>query len=372
MASNISDVQIKAAVSQVQTVTRDNVFPVVFETFLMALFTTLIAYFLYQQSSRSSSSRAKTSMLYVAIGSYVLAVVNWAIDIHVLWYELAMVIPEMLAGFDGRDPSYSTIVALEYMQTVLYTCIFSLSDIMLLWRAYILTSRPRWLLYTSIAIIVVEDVFYIVNMMSQLYYFPYLPASTLAVAYQLNAWAAPATFAFTAATQIFASVIIASQIWSSWDDLKDLILFRDSKRQHSQLLLLVVETGVLYSLLWIWATIAITPLSPSAAWDTASVWVPYYLVPISSIYPVAIVVIVSLRHSVFDRDARSESRMKVSFGGLQYGGHTTGSTETQTTSLAVTDVERGVPSLLKADISKPMPAAGNGGSLSLAAKEMFP
>ena len=58
-----------------------------------------------------------------------------------------------------------------------------------------------------------NPVFYILNMLSQLYYFTYLPASTLAFAFELNDWIALATFSWTAATQIFATAMIASKIW---------------------------------------------------------------------------------------------------------------------------------------------------------------
>ncbi|KZV63158.1 hypothetical protein PENSPDRAFT_691900 [Peniophora sp. CONT] len=343
MSFNASDTQAQLAFPILGITTRDGVLPLIFETFLMALFTVMVVYFLSQQRSRSPPpSKARAAIFYVALCSYTLAVINWAIDIHILWLELTRLIPQTLSNATPGADASEVHGILSFIQAILYSCIFTLSDVVLLWRAYVLTERPRWLLYTSVVVVVIEDALYVLNLISQLYLLPNMPTSIISLAFQLNLGIGPTIVACTAAVQAFASILITSRIWKPWNEFRDLILFRNLERKHSELLLLIAETGILYSLLWIWATISISPGVRDL--DTAADWVPYYLVPISSIYPVAIVVIVSLRCSVLERKPDMQSRM-LSSGTLRFARPALleGLTEMSTTNHIAGDMEQGNP-----------------------------
>ncbi|VDB83430.1 unnamed protein product [Peniophora sp. CBMAI 1063] len=342
MSGNESTSGLQAALDDLQAITHNRVFPLLLETFLMALFTTLIAYFAIQQfSHRSTPLKTRLSAPGVAFGLYAFAAVYWALDIRILWLELFRMLPLELdptLDLDIREALYANHGVLSFAQNILCLCIFTLNDIVALWRSYVIFGRPRWLLCTSMLIIVIELVLYILNVVSEVNYLPNVPRSTLALASSLRVGVGPAAYACTAASQVFASLLIVRRIWVSWDNFKDLLVPRSSQTSASELCILVAESGLIYAILWMWAAISISGirgLLPAAYWSN------YYMVPIAAIHPTAIVVIVSLRLSVLDHSLDIKSSGALST--VLFVGPTTvnsASTEMRSTYHTSPDVQR--------------------------------
>ncbi|KZV68550.1 hypothetical protein PENSPDRAFT_687110 [Peniophora sp. CONT] len=274
MSYNESIVQRQAALRDLQAITMDRIFPLLLETFLMAVFTCLITYFVWQQLfQRSTSLKGRLSAPGIALMLYAFAVAYWALDIRILWLELSRIIPLELdptQDLDIRAALQANHGVLLFAQNVFCLCIFTLNDLITLWRTYVLFGRPRWLLCASILIILTELVLYALNIVSEVNYLSNVPQSTLSLADSLIKGVGPAAYACTAAGQLFASVLLVRRIWVSWGDFKDLLSLRDPKRRPSELCILVAESGLVYTILW-------------------------------AIYPTAIVVIVALRCSILEQ-----------------------------------------------------------------------
>ncbi|KZV68549.1 hypothetical protein PENSPDRAFT_510649 [Peniophora sp. CONT] len=302
MSYNESILQSQAALRDLQAITMNRIFPLLLETFLMAVFTCLIVYFVCQQlSQRSTPLKGRLSAPGVALILYAFAVVYWALDIRILWLELSRIIPLELdptQDLNIRAALLANHGVLLFAQNIFCLCIFTLNDLITLWRAYVLFGSPRWLLCTSVLMILVELGLYALNIVSEANYLPDVPRSTLSLADSLIKGVGPAAYACTAAGQVFASVLVVRRIWVSWDDFKDLLFLRGSKRRPSELCVLVAESGLLYAILWVWVAISISGISGLL---TAAYWSNYYMVPIAAIYPTAIVVIVTLRRSVLEQ-----------------------------------------------------------------------
>ncbi|KZV75523.1 hypothetical protein PENSPDRAFT_70944 [Peniophora sp. CONT] len=299
MPSNGSEAELQATLEFLKSIADYRVFPLLLETALVAFLTVLVVYFLYARLSRGTWS----SVLVVSLCLYALAVACWGLDIRLLWQALCVDLPRLLSLPDS-DPGLDMGLdqgPIPFAQEVLWVCVYSLGDGVTIWRAYVISGKPPWLRVTILGIFVVEAVIYALVIAAEVGGLAQGPHSGLQ-SRSIYLSLSTAACSFTAAGQVFASSLIGYKAWRHWKEVKDFMDnsgARGSQRSIS-LMLLIVETGIAYTLLWIWFALSRSDTTSELGLK-AWYWSSYYMVPTAAIYPTLVVVLVTARCSVLDR-----------------------------------------------------------------------
>ncbi|KZV63146.1 hypothetical protein PENSPDRAFT_758183 [Peniophora sp. CONT] len=291
-------------VRTLQTIVDVRVFPLLLETGLIAIFTLQTIYFVYHRCAHKPRSPTKrhlphNSMLCLSICMYLLALAYWILDVIIARQELLVFLPIRLSATPKTDV-FGTLTQMLgvhwYAQTVLQILIWISSDGIVLWRAYAVLGKLRWLKITIIIIFGIEIGVYVDYVAFYLFVVPHPPQfiqhfrETTGFAYIIAPYLAAAST--TVAVQIFATTLIAYKAWRVWKSRKGLF---DGPGRVFRALAVLIESGVVYTLLWIWYVIA---TNDSIVGLTMTGWTDYYLMPLTAMYPTLVVMIVTLQDSV--------------------------------------------------------------------------
>ncbi|KZV63145.1 hypothetical protein PENSPDRAFT_220651 [Peniophora sp. CONT] len=277
-------------VATLRSIVDVRVFPLLLETVLLSIFTIQTIYFVYHRCSNAEAkpnTRAHrrpnvNSMLCLSICMYLLVLVYWVLDVIILRQELLVFLPEQFSSTPSPDV-YETVTqmlgALWYAQAILQVLIWTASDIVALWRAYVVIGKVRWLKITTVIVLLVEIGVYLAKSETSskrlIVQVPYLTAAST-----------------TVAVQILTTSLIAYKAWAVWKSRQG--LFNGPGRVFRALAVLI-ESGVAYTLLWIWYFIATN--DSILSWKITA-WTDYYLMPITAMYPTLVVMIVTLQDIV--------------------------------------------------------------------------
>ncbi|VDB83389.1 unnamed protein product [Peniophora sp. CBMAI 1063] len=309
MSSHVSpQAEAQIPFSQISSILRDRVFPLLAETFLFALYAVLTGYFISKRWSNRRTNPLPAFILWTTLTMFVACVGYWVIDVYLLWAEAYRFLPRQteLQGtgifFDGLDMPWSPPL---YVQSILQLLLVLLGDVVSLWRGYVISGRPRWLRRLVISIIVVESLIYLWVAISWSTY--YLPPSNSGFYDALVKSRRPVvytSYAITGIAQTASTVTIAHKAWAHWRNSSGFVV-KSSMHSSLAMLAIVIETGVAYLLLLIWfATINdLIGRHGSAAAVTSS----YYFTPLVAMYPTLVVVLVSIRRSPLEPSGVSTS-----------------------------------------------------------------
>ncbi|VDB83394.1 unnamed protein product [Peniophora sp. CBMAI 1063] len=282
--------------------------PLLLETALIVIFTIQTTLFVYHRWSVSEGKqqiaphrrRRLNVTLTLSISMYFLALVYWLLDIIIAREELLAYLPARLSQTHDES-AYSTLDKMLgvhwYVQTVLQILIWTSSDAVVLWRAYAVLGRPRWLRITIVILFLLEIGVYMDYLVFYLYVLPHPPPFIQSIREMTGSRyiiTAPylAAASSTLITQVFATALIAYKAWRVWKSRKG--LFQGPGRVFRALAVLI-ESGVAYTLLWIWYTIA---TNDGILGPIVTGWTDYYLMPLTAMYPTLVVMIVTLQDSV--------------------------------------------------------------------------
>ncbi|KZV70093.1 hypothetical protein PENSPDRAFT_685852 [Peniophora sp. CONT] len=311
MSYNISEVQLDSPVADVKDIADFRAFPLLLETTLIGVFTVQTASFVQQRCSRLIKEARKPPylrskpkphanlLLGLAIGLYFLAVAYWAIDIALLRQELYVLLPNQVS--DAPDPRvYNALADLrgaeKYAQAIIQVVIWSISDCITLWRAYVILERPRWLGLTILLLLFLEFADYVVYLTLYLFALTH-PPRFIAVLWQNSGGligTAPfvAASSLTATVQVFATSLIAYKAWSILQSRRGVL---HGPGRNFRTLSVFIESGVAYTVLWIWYAVGANNMITS---KTTAAWTDFYVVPITAMYPTLVMMIVTVQDSV--------------------------------------------------------------------------
>ncbi|VDB83388.1 unnamed protein product [Peniophora sp. CBMAI 1063] len=316
MSYNISEVQLDSPTADVKDIASFRAFPLLLETALIGVFTVQTVFFVQQRCSRliknsrlPQHEREKPKphanmLLGLAICLYLLAIAYWAIDIALLRQELLVLLPNQLLTVPDVQV-YGALAELrgaeKYAQAILQVIIWSISDCIALWRAWVIFDRPRWLGYTISALLFLELADYVVYLTLYLYAFPN-PPRFIAVLWERSGGligTAPfaATSSVTAALQVFATVLIAFKAWAILKIRRGVF---DGPGRNFRTLSVFIETGLAYAVLWVWYAVGADNTITS---KTTAAWTDFYVIPITAMYPTLVVMIVTMQDSVLAADS---------------------------------------------------------------------
>ncbi|VDC07956.1 unnamed protein product [Peniophora sp. CBMAI 1063] len=304
MSTNSSDAEARfeKALTFVTQAASEHAFPLLLETALTSIFTVMLVYFLFQRWP----IRRGTSIwpLGLALCMYTLATGMWALDIVILSqylyrgtaYELSITPdPEIKSSF------LRVLDGVQLAENLLTQAIYIMSDLITLWRVYIVYQRPKWLLClliftglleTGCSAGFIDATQYVGQYQSEVHFEVVVKALYVTVA------------ASTTACQVFASTMIGYKAWSHWKEIKEFVGPTNSRRTI-HILVLIVETGLIYAALWIWFVLI---WAYNAHDITAFYWSGYYMITLSAMYPTLIVMLASAHGSIVERSVYVPSR----------------------------------------------------------------
>ncbi|VDC02758.1 unnamed protein product, partial [Peniophora sp. CBMAI 1063] len=332
MPSNVSAAHLEAAAAQLKEIADARVFPILLETALMAFFTVLTVYFVWQRWYSARNKPLVKPMLALALCAYALAMVSWALDIAILWNDVYCFLPLQLSTAQVDD--YEAVLtdlngAIFFAQVVILRFIWFISDCISLWRAYAILGRPRWLLVLSIVILLIEAGLYILNLiLNSATRLPSVAPSIQKIV-ESNDWIAVMVVqsiatAFTAAVLVISTVLIGWRAWLHWQEIRAFVRTSESNRSLAMMAMLV-ESGVVYTAIWI--IYAVYNDVGSLDRSDGFFWSNFYMSPLSAMYPTLVVVLVTTRRSVLEHTLNPPTGALQFAVPLSMGGRTTGSSQ---------------------------------------------
>ncbi|VDB86243.1 unnamed protein product [Peniophora sp. CBMAI 1063] len=316
--------QREEVVQDVWNIATYRMFPLLLESMLYALYVALMIFYCLRFYMKHT--QRVWWILVISFVLFVLSTVTWALDVSVLWLEMYRLLPSRLSS---TVPEISAGLAIEKLDGGIKTAhdacevitIF-MSDIVALWRAYLIYGKPRWLKVVSIIAITLSTALYILNEMmifgryggesdspSPAFWIRYweIDGGKLALIVQAT------TLSTTACAQLLATILLAWKAWIHRRQLNDLLPNRRSSSKHQRpgaILYVIIETGAAYTflrVLYVYANYvgAIETGNESAL--IAFYWATAIMCQISGMYPTLIIFLVSLRESLVERSVASQS-----------------------------------------------------------------
>ncbi|KAI0320046.1 hypothetical protein OF83DRAFT_671440 [Amylostereum chailletii] len=261
------------------------------------------------QSSKGLHSRPRLLMLILTLTTYALSAAIWAIDVHTAWYDLSVMIPLDLSGGDGSAPGNDSNLYAVLVEDVLVAVISIIGDSIVLWRACVVWGMHKGMRIFSVVLILVQICSWVVYIIRHVVYdtVPATPASFRPLGSpSANSDLTALAYSVSLAANVWATAMVAYRTWKHRRDVRRYLNNRTRKSAVEAAFLLLVESGVLYAILWILNTIseiAISTLSPvsvfSAAMSAELVW-SSGMNQIPGIYLTVVILVVSFQQSHFE------------------------------------------------------------------------
>ncbi|VDB86256.1 unnamed protein product [Peniophora sp. CBMAI 1063] len=307
--------QLAEIAHEVWDVATFRVFPLVLESMLFAFYTALMIFYCLRFYGKRGAQRV-WFIFAISVILYILSTVTWTLDISTLWSDMYCFLPDRLSSRNSKVSPDEALARLNGITKIAHdTCeviVVLLSDIVSLWRAYIIYGKPRWLKTMSIAVVIVSTALYIVNEVMIYDIFssqPYQDAhgERLVVAIQV------VTLSATACAQLFATMLIAHKAWTHRKQLRELLPTRQGSYRHQRplaVLCIIIETGIAYTCLRVFFVLAnFGTHSVRLLGEAAYNWSNAFMSQMSGMYPTLVVLVVFVRESFIERSIQNASEI---------------------------------------------------------------
>ncbi|KAI0065948.1 hypothetical protein BV25DRAFT_1618956 [Artomyces pyxidatus] len=248
-------------------------YPLVVETFLLGLFSFLIMLSTYLLICRSRSC-ATLLMLSVTLTMYITAVIHWSANLSAT--ILCFADPSgFLSDSHGTPEQIIAVVSL--------TINVILSDIIVLWRAWLLWDRKWWVMTISACLLLATTIAAVVDCV---HLAGHVLATFLAIA---TTWPT-VTAAVSLVANVWATALVAHKTWCHRRFIREHMQVCSRRTSVEMTLSLLVESGTIYCLYLIVVLLStrglIGPVGPIFGVSVTQV---------AGIYPTIIAVLVCLR-----------------------------------------------------------------------------
>ncbi|KAI0309534.1 hypothetical protein OF83DRAFT_1179517 [Amylostereum chailletii] len=280
------------------------IFPLLLETFLLAVLTVSVVASIYVLSSKGLRSRPRLPMLTLTLTMYTMSAAVWAIDVESAWNELNVVIPLDLAGGDDTASGDDAGIYLSLTENIFVAVIFVMSDSVVLWRACVIWGMHKGMCIFSVVLILVQICSWVVY--------------EIGIVVSNSVSATPASFrvlgslsgitdlsalgcSLSLAANVWATAMIAYKTWKHRREVRRYLSNRTRKSAVETVFLLLVESGALYATVWIVFTVlevksSIAAGASSAVTNAEYVWVSG-MNQVPGIYLTLVIIIVALKQS---------------------------------------------------------------------------
>ncbi|KZV74219.1 hypothetical protein PENSPDRAFT_749519 [Peniophora sp. CONT] len=286
------------------------VFPVIVETTLFVIFTTIAGVALYTLAEKGiRRSRTNQALLAVLLTTYTMSGTAWAGHLRLVWVDANLAFSSTTsAAVDGGFLPLD--VALYYANAdflLIHVCTsvvnLLLGDGLVLWRAYTIWGRPLWLLYLSCSSIFILLCLHVFN--AVVFVAIELPTAPANILYlgdidkHGGAVVCGISMGWTAFCNVLGTSLIGYKAWVHRRDLKQLLNGGSRKSYAGRILALLVESGLIYSALWVLNIPASCPGSGLDSDGFTYYW-PLIMAQISGMYPALMLVVVAMQKTRFE------------------------------------------------------------------------
>ncbi|VDB95620.1 unnamed protein product [Peniophora sp. CBMAI 1063] len=296
------------------------VFPVIVETVLFVIFTAIAVVALYTLIEKGlRTSRTNQALLAVLLTTYMMSGTAWAGHLRLVWVDanLAFSTSITAAVDEGLMPLDLALYYANADFLLIHVCTsvvnLLLGDGLVLWRAYTIWGRPRWLLYLSYALIFILLCLHVLN--ATVFVAIELPTAPENILYLANidkhggAVVCGVSMGWTALCNVLGTSLIGYKAWAHRRDLKQMLNGGSRKSYAGRILALLVESGLIYSALWVLNIPASCPGSGLDSDGFTYYW-PLIMAQISGMYPALMLVVVAMQKTRFEEHLSAGDAVK--------------------------------------------------------------
>ncbi|KAJ7353432.1 hypothetical protein DFH08DRAFT_856860 [Mycena albidolilacea] len=273
---------------------------VVAESIFFSAYGILFALAVYSILRKGLRSRGPIIMLVLVVYFYATCATQWALNFSDAFKNVHHLLMDLDTPIQDRlDLENKSRAPGSAAQEALWVSNMILGDSVVIWRTWAIYQRrilaisvPCVLLFTSFVFVLMDVVCNISELNS-----PFPGSHKICPAADIVGWA------FSVATNIACTVLIGFKAWQHRKRMRDSNM---PQMPTEKILSLLVESGFIYSLLWLSQVIAYTGFSTVSPWH----WVYEVLDPmgnqIAGMYPTLIIVIVNFKRTAWE-EASSHS-----------------------------------------------------------------
>jgi len=267
---------------------------VIVESMFCSAYGIFFAFALYS-ILRKGRSRGSIVMLFVVVYLYVSSVLQWALDFARAFQNLhsLLMVPDVPIRDRGELADENT--KFEALLEALFVFNMMVGDGVVIWRAWTIYQRRLLAILVPCILLLISFVFSVIDVTCNSYDGP-LPGGE-----QICPQAALIAWAVSVATNVSATILIGFKAWQHRKMMREMNMPGKSRKMSTEKILsILVESGFIYSLLWLSQVIAYIDIFRDSPWFY--VW--EILEPmgnqISGMYPTLIIVIVNFQRTIWE------------------------------------------------------------------------
>ncbi|KAK7046358.1 hypothetical protein R3P38DRAFT_3421014 [Favolaschia claudopus] len=286
MATTCMQDQVEIHRATLASTTNFRVFPVLVETAF----------------SRGLRSRSNKLMLAITLTMYLFSTWEWALDIHFLRDDLQVFLPaDLIQPPPDHTRRVQVNTALHIAQSITNNINVILSDIVVCWRVWVIHARNRRVMLIAISfLILLASAIFLCNLTQIGEEFPGVITLHRLVPSQLAIDVL--ALALSALINLWATIMIGYQAWRCRRNIRRHFADVNKTTFAEGMMTLFIESGIIYTVLWILKNIIIIPqVEPTAYTNYANV----VMYQVTGMYPTVLVVLVALRKSQVENEFKS-------------------------------------------------------------------
>ncbi|KAE9402384.1 hypothetical protein BT96DRAFT_552681 [Gymnopus androsaceus JB14] len=294
---SLNATEIETARLQLAETTDFYVFPLLAETVIWAIFTFLVSTSTYVLVARGLNSRSKKVMVTFTLVMYTLSTIDWAIDVRRVWTDLKITIPGELTS-PPKDLTHQNTMntLLRIIQAITNNVCVMMSDLVVCWRVCVVYKWDKRIVATATFFMVaLFSTVFLCNLTQIGVGFPSVKSLHLLAPSQLKIDIIALTFSFS--INIWATLMVALRAWKAKKGIWAHMLNGSRKSFTETALMLFVESGIIYTVLWILKSIIIIPGVANTSYTNYAIMVMNQAI---GMYPTVILVLVAFQRSHLD------------------------------------------------------------------------
>ncbi|KAE9388883.1 hypothetical protein BT96DRAFT_1025279 [Gymnopus androsaceus JB14] len=294
---SLNATEVETARLQLAETTDFYVFPLLTETVLWAIFTFLVSTSTYVLVSRGLNSRSKKVMFTFTLVMYTLSTIDWAIDVRRVWTDLKITIPGELT-LPPKDLTHQNTMntLLRIIQAITNNICAVMSDLVVCWRVCVVYRWDKRIVATStFFMVVLFSTVFLCNLTQIGVGFPSVRSLHLLAPSQLQIDIIALSSSFS--INIWATFMIAFRAWKAKKGIWAHMLTGTRKSLTETALILFVESGIIYTVLWMLKSIIVIPGVADTSYTNYAAVV---MNQATGMYPTVILVLVIFQRSHLD------------------------------------------------------------------------
>jgi len=232
----------EAFLAHLDAITRNLVVPAYIESSLFGAFTLLIIVSTYILLRWGVSTRGGWIMFALIIIMYIMSAAQWALHISLVWLELSVLLPGVLApGGQAIIKAQGVLGPLVAMSAIPSTINIILSDSIVVWRMCAIWLKNRIVVGIAMFMILCTSTLFVIFAVVQV-----VPEMGQQVPKGISGFVGPAAFIASLTTNIWATGMVGYKVWRNHRFIKIELQGGSRRTAVESILVLLIESGAVY------------------------------------------------------------------------------------------------------------------------------